>query len=454
MKRKLAFFLVFLLVLPLFASCSAGLADVPETEKVKTEEGKMQEKTTEDGEDDLLDLSDFTLPEGFSVGYSRVDISPNKLPIHTYDGAIAHKVHDPLQMTCTAMSDGEAIFLLFNLDLRGIANQMADYSAKLITDKFGIPAENIFLNCSHTHTSVDTTDEPDVLRWRSEVFFKQLPVATAMAIRDLTPAKAFGGTALLEEGVTFVRRYLLKDGTYKTNPGSSSAVAHETEADREMRVIRFEREEGLDVVMVNYQTHYGSIGSLYPDSVSADWVHPFRESAESELDCHFAYINGAGGNINFQSAIPGERKYENVELAIPSFIKTMKECIAAETPLETGKIQSVLSVYEGKGWDGTSRQPTGKIRELTFRAVTIGDMAFAGAPYEMFDMHGVQIREQSPCKMTFISAYTGGRNSYVPHAEGYEHGAYEANVAFFVPGSGEEFVAELLRMLNLCKSQG
>ncbi len=442
MKKIAVFVLVLSLCLPLLFGCSSSLS-VDETE---TLEEVTKEEVTKEEETKEATWDPDSMPEGFAVGYSRVDISP-ELPIHTYDGAIAHKIHDPLQMTCTAMSDGEGIFLLFNLDLRGIANQMADYSAQLLEKKLGIPAERVFLNCSHTHTSVDTTDDPDVLRWRSEVFFKQLPVCAIEALNDLKPAKAFGGVSLMEEGVTFVRRYLTDNGTYVTN-AVVGAVAHESEADREMRTIRFEREGGKDVVVVNYQTHYGSVSSLYPDSVSADWVHPFRENTEAELDCHFAYINGAGGNLNFQSPFEGERKYSTFEKAIPSFVQTVKDCIGKEEKLATGKIQSEISVYNGKKLNGEGT------RELTFRAVGIGDMGFAAAPYEMFDMHGVQIRQESPYKMTFISAYTGGRNSYVPHAEGYEHGGYEAEVSYFAPGSGEEFVGELLRMLNVCKNKG
>ena len=447
MKRIFALTLVLLLLLPLCA-CSSGLdATAPTAEQTATKEESKNEAKAEE-----KDTSPIVYPKDcFSVGYSRVDITP-EVPIHTYDGAIAHKVHDPIQMTCIAMSDGENVFLLYGLDLRGIPTSFANYSAEKVSKEFGIPESNIFLNCTHTHTSPDTTEEPDVLKWR-QLFLKQLPVAAEEALRDLTPAKAFGGISHTED-ITFVRRYLMPDGTYKCNPSKSeNPVAHESDADTEMRVVRFEREGKKDVLMVNYQTHYGSVEALYPDSVSADFVHWLREDVEDQMDVHFAYIQGAAGNLNFNSAIAGERKYATFVDAIPALVEDIQNAVAAESELATGTIYGDMVDYEGKAWDYETNSVTGT-REINLRAVGFGDLGFVGAPYEMFDITGQQIRAASPYKMTFISAYTGGRNGYVPHAEGYEHGAYEAQWGCLVaPGSGEEYANELLRLLNGCKNK-
>ncbi|MBE6712168.1 MAG: hypothetical protein E7580_01465 [Ruminococcaceae bacterium] len=453
MKKIIALIALIALCLPLCACASTSLeeqsAKTQTKEEVKTKAEK--EETKEEAKKDEPFVFD-PPKDCFSVGYSRVDITP-AVPIHTYDGAIAHKIHDPIQMTCVAMCDGANVFLLYTLDLRGIPTSFAKYSAEKLEKEFGIPSSNVFLNCSHTHTSPDTTEEPDVLKWR-QLFLQQLPVAAEEALRDLTPAKAYGGTSHTE-GITFVRRYLLADGTYKCNPGSgSNVVAHESEADTEMRVVRFRREGKKDVLMVNYQTHYGSVGSLYPDSVSADFVHWLREDVEKEMDCHFAYVQGAAGNLNFQSVIPGERKYPTFVDAIPALVEDIQNAVAAESELATGTIHGDMSDYEGKSWDYETNTITGS-RDIYLRAVGFGDLGFVGAPYEMFDITGQQIRAASPYKMTFISAYTGGRNGYVPHAEGYEHGAYEAQWGCMVaPGSGEEFAAELLRLLGECKAKG
>ena len=443
MKHCFLFVCILALLFSLTA-CSTAL-ETPLSDPLLT-----QEETTETKPAQTDSIQPMDYPKGFSVGYSRVDITP-QVPIHTYDGAIATTVHDPIQMTCVAMCDGENVFLLYGLDLRGIPTDVAKYSANLLEKKLGIPQERIFLNCTHTHTSPDTTDEPDVLQWR-KIFLQQLPVAAEEALRDLSPAKAFSGISHTED-VTFVRRYRLANQTYKTNPKEEDRpIAHESEADTEMRTVRFVREGKKDVLMVNYQTHYGAISKLFPNAVSADFVHWLREDVEKDLNCHFIYIQGAAGNLNFNSALAGERIYPTVLDAVPALVEDVKNAVQSEKEIQTGTIRSTMVNFETPTWNAETNQ-TGKSITIPFRAVGFGDLGFVAAPYEMFDMHGIYIREYSPYQTTFISAYTGGRNSYVPHAEGYEHGGYETQVANFPPGSGEIFADQLVQMLKECKEK-
>ena len=94
-----------------------------------------------------------------------------------------------------------------------------------------------------------------------------------------------------------------------------------------------------------------------------------------------------------------------------------------------------------------------KNQEVRLYAFTIGDIGFVSAPYEMFDTNGVQIRQASPCKMTFVCAYTNGHMGYCPSEEAFPHGAYEVEVSPFSKGDGEEFAGELVRLLHLCKDK-
>ena len=91
----------------------------------------------------------------------------------------------------------------------------------------------------------------------------------------------------------------------------------------------------------------------------------------------------------------------------------------------------------------------GKTTEsIPFTAVSIGDIGFAAAPYEMFDTNGMEIRKDSPYSMTFICGYTNGHMGYIPSALAYPNGGYEVYVTHYRPGSGEEFAQELVRLLN------
>ena len=493
MKRILAIVLVILTVLPLVA-CSSSLANEPTAEETKTEV-KTEEKKTEEEKQ----TGPITLPQGFSVGYSRQDITPISWPTLSYNGDYAKSAHDPLQITCVALCDGEQIALICTIDMRNIGVSLIEKTKELLTKnlakKYGIeiPYENIYINSSHSHSAVDCNyDDPSVISWKSQVYYKKLPILSEEAVRDLTPAEAYSGKSHTE-GITFVRRYFREDGTFTgihmRDNTNSPIVRHETEADSEMRVLRFDREgDKKDVVMVNYQTHYGSASGLYPDQISADFVHTFREAAEKDLDCLFSYCNGASGNLNFQSKIPGERKYENFVKGTPHLLDVAKQAIASEEKMATGKLQiahsdytalhrvysaekiaqakeivnagkdtpeqSALitkygfqSRYEASAVTGAASKESSV---LPFTAITFGDVGFVCAPYEMFDTNGQEIRAASPFKTTFVFGYTNGSFSYIPSAFAWTNGGYEVYTCRFREGCGEEFAAEMVRLLNVC----
>ena len=449
MKKTVSLLLALITVFSL-VSCSSSLpSQEPSKTQQATAEEKKNEAVTEEKEtEEPLPTGEITYPQGFSVGYNRQSIAPEVFPIQTYlqFDHVGKSNHDPCQVTCTAFSDGKTAFLLFSMDLRGIPDGLYTYATQVIEKATGIPAERIFLNATHTHSAPDTAHlgEGDNMKAWQKLFYERTKRAAVLALHDLTPTEAYVGTSHTKD-VTFVRRYLMSDGSYLTNPSGKPGVpvAHETEADTELRVIRFDRGDARDVLMVNYQTHYHG---TFPDSVSADFIHPMREQVEKELDVHFVYHNGASGNLNFREDLPGkEQTYKTLEAGAAHIADTIVSAAQSTEKVELGNIQYENSLYKSKGLHGE--------KTVNFTAMTFGDLGFVAAPYEMFDTNGQEIRAASPCKMTFVCAYTNGSLGYVPSAFAYPHGAYEVEISHFRPGSGEEFAQELVRLLNACKAK-
>ncbi len=448
MKKIVATLIALALCLPLWA-CSSSL-EVTETE----EEQETVTQVTETKEKIEMPEGEVKLPEGFSVGYSRFDMTPD-VPMPTFDGAVAKSVHSPVQMTCTAMSDGEEIFLLFSLDMRGMRKEMVQYAVKMInqTLNMDIPAEHVFMNSTHTHSSPDpdATADGDYIRFQKE-FYRLAPIAVKTALLDLTPTKAFVGTATMEEGITFVRRRIMENGRVQINKSASSgAVAYEHEPDLELRIIRFDREDKKDVLLINYQTHHWGAPQ---GTLSADWIDPFRATVEKELDMHFAYVQGAGGNQNFIGAF-GDQKFNSFDDTIPSFMTAVNSALAQESEAALGKLTFSNTACEYDTINATKDGPSGSKRKMNLWAVGFGDIGIAAAPYEMFSLNGMEIRQGSPYKMTFVSAYTNERNGYVPSEISYRYGGYEVDDGTAcAPGVGELFANELIRLLGECKSEG
>ena len=89
---------------------------------------------------------------------------------------------------------------------------------------------------------------------------------------------------------------------------------------------------------------------------------------------------------------------------------------------------------------------------MPLTCIAFGDIAFTAFPYEMFHENGKQLRDASPYKMTFVNTLAGGGYGYIPTKEAFPHGGYEVGVCRYTEGCGEQFVADMLKILNQCKT--
>ncbi len=484
MKKLFCVILAILMMLPLVACSSQLSAGTPEEEKTTAEENATAEEEEEE-EEEVSTKSELKLPEGFSAGYARVDITP-KVELPIYDASVS-AMNDPLMLTCTAVSDGENVALLMSADLKGISYTTATGAMKQIEKTFGIPQEMIVIGATHTHSAPTAGGSSDnMTRWLS-VFYKQAVLCAQKALQDLAPAEAYGGVSHTDS-VNFVRRFLLQSGNYQTNASITQAdkpIARESESDNELRTVRLAREGKKDILMMNFQTHYG----LYVEAYSSDFVGRLREYAEKEMDVNFVYYSGASGNLNMGAKLEGENKHGDTGGRVKAMWETAKDAISKEVKLNTGKVVGASSLYEAKILqnteeeiriakeidklkDGTeekaalmakygitsgrwvqgviTRAGIGQTQKVPFWGISFGDIAFTTSPIEQFDANAKWVRDNSPFKMTFSMSLTNGSYGYVPTAEAFPHGTYEVLVCRYAPGSGEEFATEQLRLLNEC----
>jgi hypothetical protein len=89
---------------------------------------------------------------------------------------------------------------------------------------------------------------------------------------------------------------------------------------------------------------------------------------------------------------------------------------------------------------------------MELNVLCAGDIAFATAPFEMFNSNGRYIKENSPFKMTFVLAYCNGFNSYLPDEKAFNYDCYEVNARRFPKGSAEEVAQTNVAMLKQLKA--
>ncbi len=453
-------FALLLLLSLLLTSCASSLEpeESPEDETAKTEETK-----TESGSDSLegvpgeavTTLSGKHNPDGFSVGFARFDITPEmSVPLGgfgNYGERFSTHAIDQIYLTCTAISDGEETLLLFSCDSMDSSTSVWKMLSKKIEKELGIPQKNIIINATHTHSSISLSAStlPGMTAYMQKFYNKALECAKT-AVADLDKATVKMGRAYTEQ-LNYIRRYLLANGTYKTNPSSAeNPIAHESEVDNEMQILYFDRENQKDVVLMNWQSHYAGVGTATSTIISADWVCGFRRNTETKLDVYAMFLQGAAGDVIAQGKLPGETSPQDgtSEWYINHGAKISDTLIAAIPNLkivEPGKIQAETRLFPVTKREGA---PEGGDDELPISVLSFGPVSFATTPYEMTNVNGKELKAATPFDMTFVCGYTNGSNSYVPADDSFPHGGYEVSKCHYVQGTAEAVVEELLTMLN------
>ena len=380
----------------------------------------------------------------FMAGYSRVDITPDfVVSLNSSRNSVG--VHDHIYATCVATSNNCVIALFITVDVRNITNYMCQQTMEIIEDETGIPAENVIITATHNHSSPDTglTGRTDIAKW-FKLYYNALPQMLNEAIADLAPAEM--QIARTEtEGMNFVRRYLMADGTYNGIAGTNSGkkyVAHETEADPEFQVIKFERGDKKDIVITNWQAHAAHALGMPENKICADFISYIRDGAEEKYDCLFAYYQGACGNINFHSNL-NLSKYGNNYIRVGrALVDVLGEALENLEPAKTNEIKAIAKNVT------VTKKNNGGTEEMPISAISIGDVAFIAAPYEMFDTNGMEIKDASEFEMTFICAYANGRYGYIPSNFAFPHGDYEVQQCKYVQGTGEQIANEHIALLK------
>lgn len=387
------------------------------------------------------------------VGYARADISPTfKVQLQGYFSPTnrwGDNILDPLYATCMAFTDADGnTALIFSVDLCTPEGTVIPFARKAIAKATGIDVDSIMISCTHTHSAPDVTSTHEIMLKYFDFLEEQLVKAAQDALADRKIAQMYTTSTVLDN-MNFIRHYRLSDGTTGgSNFGdfdNNTIIKHEQDPDNIMQLVRFTREGSKDIIMVNWQVHpLRTGGDVLPD-VSADLVGAMRLALEPMMNCQMIYFTGASGDVNPTSQISSENV--NLDYMQQGELMAKEAAMACDDMVkqDTGKVQ-VLRRDQEVGCTGGSK------KILTY-AISVGDLAFAVASYEMFTANGVYIKENSPFDMTFILTCANTSNRYMPaeHAYNYKgeqayevgNGGFEKGVAEIVANGFVEMLTEL-----------
>lgn len=481
MKKFVSLLLLFAMVLALCA-CSE---QEPEAETIKTS------------------------TEEFSVGYARVDITPQtSVPMAGFGRTsqrMSRNIRDNLYASAIAMCDGEGTTVIFlSMDLQRASDVTVEVVRPLVSAETGVPEDHILIHGTHTHSGPDlnNSNHQAIIEYK-EFLNERLVQLCFDALNDMKPAEMYYGSAETE-GLNFVKHYqhTTADGEVKyfgDNFGTQvldATTKHTTEADPTIWLLKFTREGEKDLIVANWRAHPTLTGSSTTYNISADYPGTFRLAMESQLDCDFVYFNGAAGNLNAKSRISSEMAaadvdqhgalmaeyaiegLENMTKAESYTIKTKQTVLDLECNHTTDSLLVQAKQLNAMWSQGAtfaevaaaglpygirspyfagaiiSRASRGDTMDVELDTVTIGDeIAICTAPNELFDTNTMYVEDNSPYTMTMTFGYSNGYRGYIPSAYGWEYTSYESDCCYFLPGSGETIQDTFLSMLETLSAE-
>jgi len=428
------------------------------------------------------------MPTKLRAGASKTDITPEgsvALAGFKARQGLSQGVHDRLYVSTLLLDNGEKKLAIISGDIIGLDSDFVAEARDLIAGKINIPAGNVMITATHTHSGPLTVDASygDKNKSYLSLLKSRMLKTIVMAEKNMRAACIGIGTGRVK-GVGVNRRDL-QNGITDTCLGV---------------IMVKDRMDNIFAVLANYCCHPTVLG---PDNllISADYPGYLREGLEKRWgkDVVILFANGVCGDVNpghsaEVSALGGyisgrtfERAQELGKILADSAasmkishlsdevrLATASKRIKAHlrnfpSPEEAEKAlkakQNALAGKEGKKLDAArvdllyAELLLAKARErktvkedwleMEIQSLKIGDTVLLGLPVELFVEVGLSIKRKSPFKNTFMVGYANGYMGYVPSEKAWGEGGYETAVARFIPRTAGKIEAESVKMLSL-----
>jgi neutral ceramidase len=256
------------------------------------------------------------------VGVAETDITP---PIGFpmagyYHERLAEGSIDPLKAKAIVFRDNDTAAALVICDLIGIATDLSREVRRLASESTGIPASNIVIAATHSHTAPDYMKELYLYLGKQPQeplradYIKKLidgPVASIVrAHANATPSRLATGFAKQKTPVAFNRRFVMRDGSVRTwqrfsNPDVVRA-AGPIDPEIGLLAIQDPQDGSTRGILSNFALHLDTVGG---SRWSADYPYFIEQTLRRKLGSDMISLFGTGccGDINHANPRETER---------------------------------------------------------------------------------------------------------------------------------------------------
>lgn len=403
-------------------------------------------------------------------------------------------VHDPLLASVYYLSDEATEILLVSIDLCYVSKTRSAKIRKAVADQVGVPAQNISLAFTHTHSGPMASPKPFVCSAQPEECYPEyLDFVQGAIVTAAKEAKSSAFDAQVGFGIA---------SCGKEQGMGGNRHAAEGPQDPAVSVFAIRSMDGtLKGAIVNYSMH-PTVLHAGNTLLTGDFPYYIREYLEGLYPGGaFSYTMGAAGDqstryfrtaqnfdeakrigfllgeaaqqaisqmefssdapitVAIGSVIPPFKDIPSYQDAVASAKKAKEEydaliaegapypvCRSAEcTVIGTDSMVTTAQIAETAGLDNMRAQSL----PIELQLIKIGDAALLGFSAEAFVEIGLRIKKDSPFPFTALSFLTNGSTlGYVCTDEAYSEFCYEAMGSQFTFGAGKAVADEALRLLR------
>jgi hypothetical protein len=421
-----------------------------------------------------------TMPS-LRAGAARVDITPSEGELPKNSRGIL----DRLYARAIVLDNGISTAALITIDAGAVPDPLWQTVTGQIEKELRIPAANILLTATHTHSAGGQ---------RGADYARRIVESVRLAQQRLTPARVGYGT-----GVSYinVNRQIIDPKTNRWWEGPN----REGPSDKTVAVLAFESRDGEPIaVYYNYAVHAVITGQL--DQVSGDIPGAASRYIEDSLDDRAVALwsSGAAGDQNpiyFQQTYdlrdirtkdyatrgidisnampPGGEGLDRNNPTVARLMSQQRQMVLsmgqflgeevlhvmrgigrtdAAVPLSgrssTISCQGRERTNQGRaGFEGTYKE-AGPV-EIRLGLLRIGDVMIGAVNAEVFNPIAQRLKRESPYKATMMATLTNGaaRSGYIPDDASFGKHTFEVLSSRLQPGCAESaIVSGILSLID------
>jgi hypothetical protein len=413
-------------------------------------------------------------------------------------------VLNPLRAKALVLSQGKEKFAWVFCDLVGVPKELTDQIRDEAAGATGIPREQIFIAATHTHTGPlyfgplrDYFHEASTQRAGADPQEKsdyaaslrqKLVQAIQQASSSATPVEIHAGTAQ-QDGLSFNRRYVMRDGSVRTNPGKLNPdIARPAgPIDPQVGLLQFRRGGKPAAGVAVFGLHCDTTGGT---EFAADYPFFLHRELQKQFSDDYlsAFAAGTCGDVNHLdlSTDRPQKSFQESERIGATLAATVVKALSELPPVEQPSLAAVsktvatpLQHYsEQEIHAARGKLPKVGMRELpgleqvaAVKIVGIGDygtetramdvqafrlsdtFALVALTGELFAELGLAIKQKSPFSTTLVVELANDYPGYIPTRRAFAEGGYEPTNSKVAPGGGELLVDAAIELLHSLKKK-